>query len=100
VIKCYKYKATLEVERTWQVARSLFFPSLPKKAQGFLFHSVLLPPRNGKVTIAISTTPALVRLSPFLGLITKDLCLIFGRNMQVNLASFDRLLKRANNPGR
>ena len=49
------YKVTLAVERTRQVARSLFSPSLPKKARGPLFHSVLLPPRNGKVSIAIST---------------------------------------------
>ena len=92
VIKAYK--VTLSVERIWQVARSLFSPSLPKKARGLLFHSVLLPPRNGKVTIAISTTAALRRLKPFLGQITKDLCLLLGNNLQVNLASFDSLLKR------
>lgn len=86
------YNVTLEVERTWQVARSLFSVSLPKKARGLLVHSVLLPPRNGKVTIAISTVSALVRLGPFLGQITKDLRLLLGDNLQVNLASLDSLL--------
>jgi hypothetical protein len=86
------YKVTLGVERTWQLARSLFSRSLPRKTVGLLFHSVLLPPRNGKVTIAISTTPALRRLKPYLGQITKDLRLLLGNNLQVNLASFESLL--------
>ena len=91
------YEITLTVERTWQVARSLFTSSLPRKARGLLFHSVLLPPRNGKVTIAISTTPALRRLKPYLRQITKDLRDVLGDHLQVNLASFDSLLKETGN---
>lgn len=91
------YEVTLTVERTWQVARSLFTSSLPRKARGLLFHSVLLPPRNGKVTIAISTTPALRRLKPYLRQITKDLRDVLGDHLQVNLASFDSLLKETGN---
>jgi hypothetical protein len=85
------YKVILEVERTWQVACSLFPPSLPRKARGLLFHSVLLSSRNGKVTIAISTTPALRHLKPFLGQMTKDLRLLLGDHLRVNLASFSLL---------
>lgn len=91
------YEITLTVERTWQVARYLFTSSLPRKARGLLFHSVLLPPRNGKVTIAISTTPALRRLKPYLRQITKDLRDVLGDHLQVNLASFDSLLKETGN---
>jgi hypothetical protein len=47
------------------------------------------------VTIAISTTPALVRLKPFLAQISKDLRLLLGDHLQVNLASFDSLLKES-----
>ena len=69
-----------------------FLPFPAQKGRGLLFHSVLLPPRNGKVIIAISNAPALVRLRPLLGQINKDLRLLLGDKLQVNLASFDSLL--------
>lgn len=88
------YKVTLEGDRIWREARSLFRFSLPKKTRGLLLYSLLLPPESGKMTIAISTTPALVRLRPYLGQITKDLRSFpaLGNNLRVNLASFDSLL--------
>jgi len=52
------YKVTPSVERTWQQARWLFGFSLPRKTVGFHFHAVLLPPQDGKATIAISTATA------------------------------------------
>jgi len=43
------------------------------------------------VTIAVSTTPALVRLKPFLGQIAKDLRLLLGNNLPLlnELAEYD-----------
>lgn len=90
VIKAYG--VTLEADRIWREARLLFQFSLPRKVGGLFLHALLLPARDDKVTIAISTTAALVRLRPFVGQMTKDLRLLLGDSVQVNLASFDSLL--------
>ena len=94
VIKAYG--VTLKADRIWRDARILFRFSLPPESAGLLIYSLLLPPRNGNVTIAISTTSALVRLRPSLKQITKDLYLLLGDGLQVHLSSFDRLLKKSN----
>ena len=93
VIKAYQ--VTPAVERIWREARRLFHFSLPGRTRGLLFHSVLLPPQDNKVTIAVSTTPALRRLKPLLAQITKDLKLLLGNHLQVSLASFESLLGEA-----
>ena len=83
---------TLKADRIWRETRFLFRFSLPKKVGGLLLYSLLLPPRNGKVIIAISTTSGLVRLRPCLGRMTEDLRLLSGDRLQVQMASFARLL--------
>ena len=89
---------TLRADRIWREARFLFRFSLPACAAGWLGFSLLLPPRNGKVTIAVATTPALFRLRPLLQQMTKDLRLLLGENVQVDLASFDSLLEENRKP--
>ena len=88
------YGVTLKADRMWREARTLFRFSLGQNGVGLLY-SLLLPPRNGKVTIAISTTSALVRLRPCLGRMTEDLRLLLGDQFQVEMASFDRLLSES-----
>ena len=88
-----------ETDRIWREARFLFRFSLPRSTAGWLLFSLLLPPRKDTVTIAVPTTPALVRLRPFLSKIAKDLRLLLGNDVQVDLASFDSLLEEANKPG-
>jgi hypothetical protein len=90
---------TPKTDRIWREARFLLRFSLPRSAASCLLFSLLLPPRNGKVTIAISTTPTLVRLGPLVGQIAKDLRLLLGDNVQVDLASSDSLLEETNKPG-
>lgn len=96
------YRVTPSVERIWQQAHWLFGFSIPRKPVGLLFHSVLLPPQNRQVTIAIATTPALRLLKPFLAQIAKDLHLLLSNRPRVNLAAFDTLLGKnsglSNNP--
>ena len=90
VIKAYG--VTPEADRIWREARTLFRFSLGQNSGGLLLYSLLLPSRNGKVIIAISRSSALVRLRPCLGRMTEDLRLLLGDQLQVEIASFDRLL--------
>jgi hypothetical protein len=89
---------TLKMDRIWREARFLFRFSLPTSAAGWLGFSLLLPPRNGKVTIAVASTPVLIRLRPLLQQMTKDLRLLLGESVQVDLASFDSLLEENRKP--
>jgi hypothetical protein len=90
---------TPKTDRIWREARFLFRFSLPRSAAGWLLFSLLLPPRKDNVTIAIPSTPALVRLRPFLGQIATDMRLLLGADVQVDLASFDSLLEETHKPG-